>query len=1746
MSLCYEDLRNRNAVLPFAMGMPPMPWIGEITIFREGIYKMRRDNQKHFAGVLGLFTPESWYTYCHPPENPSEWIFPDVYGRFGPKPCTKGLAGLNTQYSYYTGNTVESTHNQSGTFAEYDIPKDVLPLFERFSMLGYSLWKANTVEEIIESVTWFAMSLTNQSVVGVVVEYIRNLLTTEQGGFQDFIDVLKKVRDEWTIVTNSPFFDRIAQFLSCIVALGLCDATTVDFDIGGVKLFAVQAKAAQLSALSLGQAFLDSIVFFLEGGYECFQKKSIRPLLCCDSDVEKFMDECDQISIKSKLVRTGNLEKLGMGTESEYDKLLQDTIVTAGLLIKKSTVKSEKLILERKLLELKSLNVDFQQFKGAGGMREAPWCIGVWGNSSVGKSSITGIIASAILHYNGFPATKDFIYTLNMNDAYMSGYRSYILGIIIDDMGNTKPNFVKSSPTEPVIDIVNNVKHYANMAELELKGKISVEPKVVIVTKNPKDGGAAHYSMEPVSIARRERYLVKPTPRPEYTTNNMLDSNKVMARYGCIPAFPDVWTFDVEKAYPIIQENGPAEVGYEEVAIGIDIFRLLEIFYDDSKQFFEMQKSLVANANGVSEALLEQSCKICKKLHQCCLCDDGSYKQPSYEHSVVSSSSSCSNEAMSMSVSEGLQVHEPEQPRLLLGIPNFLSFGKSPNVVEQSGKLAEWVFSSWCSKKFAFVKRTTKWLMNKEEVTVKHLEKGLNVLEKSLPLWILNLFPKKWTEGPLTDWVFEMSYAKTLTKIGSLHRGFNACGIAGLITTIDWGALVTRGISHPRGIVTLMPGLGFLTVGGLLGLAFYGTEEEDSIKETRDYIWTIGGLVSFTLMPKNFSVSSLLMSLSLCSVFVVGTLFLNKLRKGIRGTFDSDNIGVETVVRNMRQRVRMSLQSKCLIAAAILGAAKLFQTYQQSKIVVQGKLNPFSFRDILKRDSEVNVWKKPVISETPVHPRLKTMTHDQVCNKVFNNLCYMETRRPKFLGTTAVAFCDALFICSNVAIIPYHMVHEGQSIKCKFYRHGPDTVGGIFEHLLSEETIERIPNTDLCLIWVPSGGDWADIRHFLCQELPVMGPMSMVYKTDEGEKEITEVFGQFGEIEPTDCKYYGGQYNFVSAKRPAGTFNGLCMAVAVSQRIDTQIWGFHLAGSGRLGFCGTLTLQEFEMALSKLSKKDGIVLSCSSGNMPTNQYGIDFQLTKEIHRKSPTNFLEQGNFSMYGSIIGRTKAFSQVRVSLLSEHVLDICSVPNKWGPPKFKQGGNNYPFQASLQYSSYPMTLIPVSLLSKARDDYVNGIVGKITRVPGVLLHLKPLSKDAIVNGIDGLRFIDSMNANSSPGFPLSGPKKNYMTENDGRYHLDDKFFEMAEEMEYEMLQGRRPYAIFKACLKDEPTPLNKDKVRVFCSAPIALQILVRKYFLPLARILSIFPLDSECAVGINARSPEWQEMSEFIVSKGKERILAGDYSKYDLKMSAQLTLAAFDILIEISELGGYTERDRTIMRGIATEIAYPLVAYNGDLIKFHGTNPSGHNMTVYVNSIANSLLCRCTYFKHYPEGQPFRMACSLMTYGDDFKGSVVRECPKLNHLTHAKEISEYGMGLTMPNKKDTPTKYSVEDGISDVDFLKRTSNFIPELDCIIGRLAEDSIFKSLHNNMKSKVTTEREICASVIDSALCEWVAFGREHYTMRWKQMREISQIVGISHMIHFIGYSFDDHVKEWKEKYNQSAEPQVVPPSDAFGR
>jgi hypothetical protein len=223
---------------------------------------------------------------------------------------------------------------------------------------------------------------------------------------------------------------------------------------------------------------------------------------------------------------------------------------------------------------------------------------------------------------------------------------------------------------------------------------------------------------------------------------------------------------------------------------------------------------------------------------------------------------------------------------------------------------------------------------------------------------------------------------------------------------------------------------------------------------------------------------------------------------------------------------------------------------------------------------------------------------------------------------------------------------------------------------------------------------------------------------------------------------------------------------------------------------------------------------------------------------------------------------------------------------------------------------------------------------------------------------------------------------------------------------------------------------------------------------------------------------------------MIAGDYGKFDKRMSPTMILAAFNIIENMCVRAGYSAKELKVVRGIAYDVAYPIVDFNGELIQFFGGNPSGHPLTVIINGLANSIYMRYCYAELNPgkECITFDHRVVLMTYGDDNIMSVSDEAPFFNHTTIQQTLADVDVQYTMADKEAKSIPYI---NIADCSFLKRSWRFDQDVGCYLAPLDETSISKMLTICVRSRNISPEAHAMQVIGTAMREYFMYGKDKY-------------------------------------------------------
>lgn len=846
----------------------------------------------------------------------------------------------------------------------------------------------------------------------------------------------------------------------------------------------------------------------------------------------------------------------------------------------------------------------------------------------------------------------------------------------------------------------------------------------------------------------------------------------------------------------------------------------------------------------------------------------------------------------------------------------------------------------------------------------------------------------------------------------------------------------------------------------------------------------------------------------------------------------------------VQKRWRDNIGKMLMVSCKALGTIYLFSKVYKYMYgnFAQGCLEPKSELDIAERDSQQNVWAS--VSKRPLPSTQKSIEHvpEVVDKKVLNNLFYAT-----FEGEDDVKrMGDVFFIRSNFLLAPNHYFTESRSktIKLTCYRDKSKNIGGMFVTRIDIASSFLIPGTDMRVCYSPSGGSFPDMVDYFPTGNIVDHPFHMFWRAKSGE--VTKAFGYAQAKRTTNgvCTFDGGVY----ANLSIDTFQGMCGAVIISDTKQTCITGLHLGGieGSNHGCFGSFTGEQLRNAIDVVSKVPGVMDTGLEGEFRPHFMGVDILTHKEINKKSPVNFLpENSQFMWHGTCVGQSTSRSDVRQTPISDYVSQVTGQENLWGGPVMKPEW--FGWQTAMANSSNPAEPVPHDVLQRSVEDYRAPLMEIAMSEPWC--REKPLTDHENLCGRIGAKFIDAIPLDTSIGYPKTGPKRNYVIELEptpekpNNRVFTPEIMDVIHECEEVYKQGKRNHFIAKACKKDEILLKSKRKCRIFYANSTPFTWLVRKYYLPVARLLQMNPLISECAVGINCHSQEWDQLHEFVFKHGEDRIIGGDYGKYDQKLPSQKLLAAIDILIEIAKCMDYSETDITVMKAMAGDIVYSLIAYNGDLLGIQsGTHISGNSLTVILNGISGSLNLRDYFFSRYSTELNFRDAVALITYGDDNAGSVAPGFDDFNIKGASEYLAEYGQTYTMPDKESELRPYLHED---EFEFLKRKSVFHPKLGCRVGALLESSIFKSLHCYLRPKKAplTPSEACAQNIDTSLREWFNHGEDVYELRRQQMQTVAQNAGLEHMCMMLDVSYDEAVADWKYKYANGPKPQKE--VEAFG-
>lgn len=751
-------------------------------------------------------------------------------------------------------------------------------------------------------------------------------------------------------------------------------------------------------------------------------------------------------------------------------------------------------------------------------------------------------------------------------------------------------------------------------------------------------------------------------------------------------------------------------------------------------------------------------------------------------------------------------------------------------------------------------------------------------------------------------------------------------------------------------------------------------------------------------------------------------------------------------------------------------------------------------------EERYNPWYKEEMSLstydlTPQIVSWKNMSNTEVIERISDNVVYIIAETSQKIRARILCLKGQLFMTNNHIIPP-----DGKVKLTLIEHHQQDGVSYNRTVYLDQNEITRDVKSDLCFFTLRNTVPRKDITGLFPKEsFNVSLNGTYVSRSPEGEVFTLPVLAMKKNINvPITSINACPNLWLGTTKSLEDTQTNFCGSVLLGESYyGNVILGLHVLGGkdARVG-CLSVT-QEY---LSPFLELD--MYQVQSG---PPMFHKDHKNIGPLSKKSVFRYIDKGVAKIYGSYDGsRPNHKSCVQNTLISSSLA--------YRGYDFKYTAPNMRGYEPWRIAAIPMVntsnLFNETLLRECKQNFMEDILDRLSNDD--LSELQVFDEFTSLNGAAGVTYIDKINRNTSCGYPYMGSKKKFLypiPPVDGLQEpvgITEEIKSRVDVMEANYKKGVRNRLIYVAHLKDEAVTHAKaqiGKTRVFTGMPFDGCILVRKYFLATTRLIQKNRFIFEAAPGTIAQSSEWGDIYKYLTHFGKERIIAGDYKEFDKRMFASVILLAFEILTELNKRSGnYSEEQLRACRAISMDIAFPNILFNGDLVEFIGTNPSGHPLTVIINSLVNSIYMRYAYAVASPlkNCKFFKRDVRLMTYGDDNTAGVSDDAPFFTHTAIQKILGDVGVVYTMADKVSESVPYI---HISEVEFLKRSFVYDDDVGAILCPLNHDSIEKMLMTWTRSKTITREEQAIAVISSAVYEYFFYGRDVFEEKVALLQKI---------------------------------------------
>nr|APG76694.1 hypothetical protein [Beihai razor shell virus 1] len=498
------------------------------------------------------------------------------------------------------------------------VPTEHVKLIEDLAIFSYSAYRSRSFLDFVVALTVLFKLRTSESVIEHLIVIISGVCKVSQQS-SDY-DIQSNDKFTWFMdALRSDTYKEIVRILTILCGLFMMFGNN-HFPL---DIFEKCERSFKFNPVISGTGIFLDIVSTLSNIYSkmlaFIESGDVNDFVDAGSNIRDFCDRVYNVERVSRNFQTMtsmfNCDGVAWSFHAyalELNQLMERAPHVQAVV--RSSPNSIKDKIRQRVQSLKEVRESFMIFIDSQKFKRAPFSLLVYGETSIGKSSIVRLIQELHAKITGLPSGQEYSYTVNPQDKYMSGFSMHHHTLVLDDIATLSSK--KASDGDPQLNylmrIMNNVSYVAPQADVESKGKVPVKVELIVGTTNVKSLDAHAYFNVPSAPLRRFPYVVSPSVKPSFARldeNGMPGAQLAAERTD---GSNDYYLWTVEEVIPVGKN-----VKYSKVLDNVTLTEFIRWLDTNVHRHRDIQDKVMAASNDFCDIPM---CDDCKKIRSICVC----------------------------------------------------------------------------------------------------------------------------------------------------------------------------------------------------------------------------------------------------------------------------------------------------------------------------------------------------------------------------------------------------------------------------------------------------------------------------------------------------------------------------------------------------------------------------------------------------------------------------------------------------------------------------------------------------------------------------------------------------------------------------------------------------------------------------------------------------------------------------------------------------------------------------------------------------------------------------------------------------------------------------------------------------------------------------------------------------------------------------------------------------------------------